>query len=435
MDRVIVPYASIEEAFDRDSSRIEEAVHAAADKAANGDPAKRADYIARWNAAMSAMERDDHGEEVMSSPRDPLASRLQSVLARQATQEDKVRTVQPAMQLDTPVATIDAPQIRQVKFDNADLAGWIGMAWKLIFRPERAPWKTPPTTPETLADDARIAVFSDWATGLYGAPEIGRSIEKMSRCDVVLHLGDTYYSGADDEVQDRLVGSWPRRPSPTVNRALNGNHEMYSGGKGYFGALESFFRQPASCFAMQNAKWLLIGLDTAYENHNFEMSDAQVAWVESMVAAAGKRKLLLFSHHQPFSPFETQGEALQKELRSLLDRQRIHAWWWGHEHRLILFEAHSKWGFKGRCMGHGGFPEFRDSVVSGGDQDLYQWVTLKKRPYSPAAKMLDGPNFWIPNHERAYGAHGYLTLQFDGDTLWEVYHAPNGIAVSERLKV
>ena len=94
---------------------------------------------------------------------------------------------------------------------------------ELIFKPPKAAWIEPSPVPEPIPDDARIAVFGDWGTGLYGAPAIAQSIVGLDRCDVVLHVGDTYYSGEDTEVHDRLVGDWPKRPAPTVNRSLNGN--------------------------------------------------------------------------------------------------------------------------------------------------------------------------------------------------------------------
>ena len=89
---------------------------------------------------------------------------------------------------------------------------------ELIFKPPQAAWIDPPPVPQTIADDAQIAVFADWGTGLYGAPAIAQTI--------VLHLGDTYYSGEESEIHDRLVGDWPKRPAGTLNRSLNGNHEM-----------------------------------------------------------------------------------------------------------------------------------------------------------------------------------------------------------------
>ena len=94
-----------------------------------------------------------------------------------------------------------------------------------------------------------IALFADWGTGLYGAPPISNQIAKMVRCDVVLHLGDTYYAGRPNEIAGRLLQDWPKQPK-ALNLALNGNHEMYSGGAGYFKALGSApFQQSSSCFA------------------------------------------------------------------------------------------------------------------------------------------------------------------------------------------
>src|SRR5206468_3127056 len=137
----------------------------------------------------------------------------------------KVQTAHPAVTVHTDAGDFDNPEVVEVKFSDEDLVGWLGMSWKRIFKPDKASWIDPPGNVETIQDDAKIAMFGDWATGLYGAPAIAKSISKMDRCDVVLHLGDTYYSGANDEVSKRLVNDWPQRDKKTVNRALNGNHE------------------------------------------------------------------------------------------------------------------------------------------------------------------------------------------------------------------
>ena len=55
-----------------------------------------------------------------------------------------------------------------------------------------------------------------------------------------------------------------------MNRALNGNHEMYSGGFGYFKLILPAFEQDSSYFALQNEHWLLVGLDTAYVDHDMD---------------------------------------------------------------------------------------------------------------------------------------------------------------------
>ena len=403
--QTVLSYTTFLEAFQSNPDRLNSAVEAATAQVSGDDRAQQQGMIAAWHNAIGMLSSDAKpvlkkgtlGSAILHTPQNELASRLQTLLVKGATAGGNVETVQAAQ-----------------------------MAPEVIFKPPKAEWVAPPPVPQTIADNARIALFADWGTGLYGAPAIARSIEGLDRCEVVLHLGDTYYSGEDGEIRDRLIGNWPKRPAGTLNRALNGNHEMYSGGKGYFQALTSFFDQPASCFALQNSSWILICLDTAYED--FDLDQKQVAWVKSILAGAGTRKLLLFSHHQPFSQLDSQGPNLQVALADLLNTQRIHAWFWGHEHRLVIYEPHPKWGFKGRCIGNGGFPGFRDDLA-GSQPDVYQWLILPAQPQAPKAQLLDGPNFWIPQDTEGYSPHGYVVLDFDGDTVWETYRVPNNVGV------
>ena len=432
--QTVVPYATLQEAYLSNPDQMHNAVDAATTRAAAGDPNEQQRMIAAWHNAIGILAQDAkpvlkkgaEGNAILHTPQNDLASRLQTLLAKQATAAGQVETVQPPQTIAIPTGNSFTLGVLTVKFDNDDIAGWLQMAPELIFKPPRAAWIDPPPVPQSIPDNARIAVFADWGTGLYGAPAITKCIEGLDRCDVVLHLGDTYYSGENDEVRDRLVGNWPRRPAGTINRALNGNHEMYSGGQGYFQALRSFFQQPASCFALQNARWILVCLDTAYED--FDLDAKQVAWLKSIVNAAGNRKLILFSHHQPFSQLDDQGPNLQVALADLLNKQRIHAWFWGHEHRLAIYDPHPVWGFKGRCIGHGGFPAFRDDLPDA-HGDVYQWLILPAQPQAPKARLLDGPNFWIPQDTEGFSPHGWVVLDFDGATVWETYRVPNNIGL------
>lgn len=432
--QTVVPYATFQEAFQKDPGQLHDAVQTATAKAAGGDPEAQQQMIAAWHNAMGELSKNakpvlalgSEGDVIMHTPQNDLAARVQTMLAKQAAAANQVGTLQPAQTIQTPSGQSFAPGILFVKFDNADIVGWVQMAPELIFKPPKAAWIDPPPVPETIPDDAQMAVFGDWGTGLYGAPAIAQTISGLDRCDIVLHVGDTYYSGEDSEVHARLVGDWPKRPATTLNRSLNGNHEMYSGGKGYFQALSDFFHQPASCFAMQNSNWILVCLDTAYKD--FDLDQKQVAWLKSIVAAAGTRKLVLFSHHQPFSQLDDQGPKLQVALADLLKQQRIHAWYWGHEHRLVIYDPHPIWGFKGRCVGHGGFPNFRDDLPDA-HGNVYQWLILPPQPQAPGARLLDGPNFWIPQDPEGFSPHGYVFLQFDGPNLWEIFRTPNNIGL------
>ena len=431
MATVVVPYDQIQQAFNDNPDAMHGAVDRAAARAAGGDAAKKARFKAQWNEAVSALESADHGATVVGTPQDELASRLQTMVVASAIAANKVQVVVPKATVTTDAGDSIAEATVQVKFDSGDLIGWLGTGLEILFNPPKAPFKPPPGAPEPIPDDAKIALFSDWGTGLYGAPVIADSIRKLPRCDVAFHLGDTYYSGNDDEVRDRLVGSWPTRPG-TINRALNGNHEMYSGGRGYFDALSLFFQQSSSCVALQNTNWLILGLDTAYVD--FDLSPAQVQWITQMIAAAGTRKVILCSHHQPFSSLDDQGPNLQAALGPLLDSQRIEAWFWGHEHRLVVYEPHPTWGVKGRCIGHGGFPSDRDTRLGAGG-DLYHWIHLKQRPHAPEAMLFDGPNFWVTAAPDKYSPHGFVFLELDGANAWETYRTPDNIGIAPRSKL
>jgi hypothetical protein len=427
-DQVIVPFAQMQAAFDRDPGRYHEAIDRGATEAAEGDPILKAKYLAAWNNAMSLLRMEDTGNSVMATAQDDVAARIQTALVDSALTGNRLNAVRSVRRPSSASDELGSATLFEVKFDNDDWWGWLSMAWKLIFRSQKYQWVAPSESFEPIEDDAVIALFSDWGTGLYGAPHIANSISQLKRCDVCLHLGDTYYSGSDREVQERLVADWPRLSSKTLNRTLNGNHEMYSGGKGYFQALKTApFHQRASCFAMQNKSWLLICLDTAYVD--FDLDAPQVEWVQRRIAAAGNRQVILFSHHQPYSVLSGGGENLQSKLGHILANGQIYGWFFGHEHRLVLYAAHAKWGVSARCVGHGGFPEFRATAPGCGGSTL-QFVPLPATLDVPASELLDGPNPFVddaPSDPPKYNPHGYVTLEFAGSSIRETYFDPVGI--------
>ncbi|NDU91856.1 MAG: hypothetical protein G3I10_04505 [Ferrovum sp.] len=423
-DQIVVPFSRMQEAFDRDPVRYHEAIDEAASEAAGGDPTLKAEDIASWNKAMNLLRLEDTGSAVMATAQDDVASRIQTALVETAVTKDRLRALRT---FSTPIVgnALQTSTLYEVQFDEDDWWGWLSMAWKLIFRPAKHAWIPPSEAPEKIEDDAILAIFSDWGTGLYGAPHIAHT-SQLDRCDVCLHLGDTYYSGSNNEIHNRLISAWPSVSEKTVNRTLNGNHEMYSGGTGYFQALSATpFQQGSSCFAMQNNNWLLLCLDTAYVD--FDIDDAQVDWIKRQLASAGKRKVIFFSHHQPFSYLNPGGDKLRAKLGGILESGRIYAWFFGHEHRLVLYAAHTKWGLSARCVGNGGFPEFRDTVSGCGGPTHF--VQLPATPDVPASELLDGPNPFIddaPSDPDKYGPHGFLTLELDGTAAYETYFDPKG---------
>src|SRR6476659_9313460 len=91
----------------------------------------------------------------------------------------------------------------------------------------------------------KIALIADWGTGELPAQQLLAEVGRQAP-DVLIHLGDIYYSGTSREVQERFL--MVCRATPGLNipiYTLSGNHDMYSGGQGYSWLLDQL-SQPAS---------------------------------------------------------------------------------------------------------------------------------------------------------------------------------------------
>src|SRR5262249_11327203 len=152
------------------------------------------------------------------------------------------------------------------------------------------------------------------------------------------HMGDVYYAGEEHEQRERLLDVFPKSNQLKRRFALNGNHDMYSGGHGYFEVTLKEFGQAASYFCLRNANWQLIALDTAYKDH--DLKEPQLDWLKAQLNNAGGRKNVLLTHHQMFSCFEDVPGELSDKIGPLLDAGKVHAWFWGHEHKNIVYLKH-----------------------------------------------------------------------------------------------
>jgi hypothetical protein len=425
--KLVVTYRQINQAV---HANHEAAVDAARDAAAQGapdDPLMQARFLAGLNAALAELEAAEQLGDVMSTPRHAMASQLQSFIAEQAKAGN------------TSQAPAAMGEALEVKFDNNDWVGWMGsfFTWWRKIRPH--PLNPGDPVPAAIPNAYRIAVIADWGTGLYGAPHSAEAIDADTDprgYQLLLHLGDIYYSGTEGEIKDRFLSDWPKRAG-AISRTLNGNHEMYTGGHAYFEVALKQFNQSASYFALRNDFWTLVCLDTAYAEH--DLAEPQRAWLDQVLASNTKnQKVVFFSHHQPYSLLDSQGEKLVDKIGDLLLGGRVFAWYWGHEHRCVVYDQHPTYKLLGRCVGHGGFPEFRDKIddVAIDPNELvvgdYKWRRLDARNLVPGAIILDGPNPYVKDHEKEYQPHGYLSLELDDDRLTEIYHLPDGRVVRTR---
>jgi hypothetical protein len=303
-----------------------------------------------------------------------------------------------------------------------------------------------------IADRVTIGIAGDWGTGTDEARMVATGMQRAGP-DYTIHLGDVYYVGSTTEVRENFLGEktspyapvkWPMGAKGGF--ALNGNHEMYADGNGYWRTIlpkmgltqrgaDWGSGQWASFFCLENDHWRIIGLDTGYNSTRFDCSklpllqrskwlrrttafkpgcaipDPALSWLESAVMPDGdKRGLVLLSHHGPHSGFESWFQIPSRQLAKLIHRPVI--WYWGHEHRLAIYDKFRVPGgieSYGRCIGHGGMP-----VERGGRPDIQdcRWLAWDNRRYPSDEKVNVGYN-------------GYINLSLNGPAMHVAYYDVN----------
>ncbi len=291
-------------------------------------------------------------------------------------------------------------EIQSEFIDNECDPGWIEamVAWLEYYWDDQAPQYNPPQgdspgpipLPPAASTDGllRVGVLGDWGTG---EPDAATVLDQLMQLnpDVILHVGDIYYAGTPDECQTNFLV--PINTARANHRAipvytLAGNHDYYSGGGGYYNMLATLNEgieyaqtQANSFFCLQNDDWQLEGMDTGYNDHDLPdvgedytwLQDVEVDWHTAQIRAAGSRKVILFSHHQLFSAFQTIGSGYRNEsLAGNLatwqgaGNNNVVAWLWGHEHLLEVYAPAGSGSpplpILGRCIGHGAFPVFNN---------------------------------------------------------------------------
>lgn len=292
-----------------------------------------------------------------------------------------------------------------------------------------------------LGASVRVLLASDWGTATPDSIAIAERMRALEpKPDVTIHLGDVYYTGEEAEYRDYFFPHWPLGSHPThPTFLLNANHEMYSGGYGYFNYALKQVNQEASYFCLENDHWRIIGLDTGYysvkadngsvdpeQSDKVKLPKALLAWLDNVVFTDPNdpRGVIVLSHHQWFCAFGTEYHRPAQQLSQWIHRPAL--WFWGHEH---VFAAY---GFteavkdaKGRvirgipvyarCIGHGGMPAQIDRLTEklhrrrndfGRQRELVLWDRRKYRRL----------------HDTDLGFNGFVDLQFQGKKLTVTYY-------------
>lgn len=287
-----------------------------------------------------------------------------------------------------------------------------------------------------LNNQCSIGLLSDWASYTSESIRTGNKLKEHD-CDITIHMGDIYYVGSREDVELNFgeEGAWPWGKKASF--ALPGNHEYFSSAAGFYEVLlpkmgvkngEQNWHQESGFFCLENDYWRIIGLDTGYHSVNKQiikktigqdarLDDHILKWLKEVVkpfAPGDNRGIILLTHHQPKSAFESPYEKMVEQLAPLLGNKRPLIWLWGHEHRLAFYGANTQKDsilHFGRCIGHGGMPVALGNAVeldmpdkeSGAQQSL---VMYDQRSNPKHEELITQSN-------QVLGYNGYATIELN----------------------
>lgn len=317
-----------------------------------------------------------------------------------------------------PVVLEDGSIINFKKYDKLD-ARWAKslVAWLKNQKDQFSFPNNPPVI--QIDDEVTLGIFGDWGGGTWHnnnvASKISNQIVKQN-ADYNIHLGDTYYSGSEDEMQSNTIDHWPA--AKKGNFALNGNHEMYHR-EPYFNLLLQDdllkLQNGNSYFALENSHWIIVGLDTSFfaDSNNLyldgNLNDSQINFLTDL-AKKGKSMILL-SHH---NGFDVTGKEMQSPLwdqvtTALKACSGKKYWYWGHIHMGSVYKEIN--GISARCIGHSVIPYGNASMLENCDPVI--WYENK-----PATEQDDMRGARVQN--------GFSMIRLNNETIIEEIYDEDG---------
>ena len=134
--------------------------------------------------------------------------------------------------------------------------------------------------------------------------EINKLIENEG-IHYTVHLGDVYYAGTIAEEQ-MFEAVWTTGTHGSF--AVNSNHEMFSGAKGYQKVLlrspKLSLQNQNHSFLLENDYWMIVGLDSAVlSSFSSLFGEGRIKdpmQIEMLhIARKSMKKIIVFSHHNP----------------------------------------------------------------------------------------------------------------------------------------
>lgn len=262
---------------------------------------------------------------------------------------------------------------------------------------------------------ARLGVVGD--AGYQGKPQdqvlfLIREVHARKPFDLVIHLGDVYFAGSERDFFRHLLVPFDTLGIRLVT--LCGNHDIYCGTAGYIGAMQ-LLQQPGRYFLVETPHWRIACLDTASAAGDAKipvdgvLDPTQLEWLTRLLVDTDRRPLLLMSHHFILSGWDKPSAKLDQQIGRLI-KDRVFAWYWGHEHRSACYGRGER-GYYGACVGNGAFLERWSQPDPG--RPVPEWYAQTRCRCLGAKK----PNDW---------PHGFLELELSAGEVRETWHLEGG---------
>jgi len=217
----------------------------------------------------------------------------------------------------------------------------------------------------------KLVFVGDWGAENDLRDRVLRGINKVvggnTSPAVVIHLGDIYYCGHEEECQrflDAYNSQFKQSRHPLF--AVPGNHEYLAFGEGYFNIMLGHAptahrptcgndKQKHSFFSLEypRLKLMVLGLDTSvgsWPDASKEgidvtalLHDKEATWARKRLEHAEKMgyQVIIGTHHQLTSAYGEKVDffdELAEQVLGSTSKVNVLAWFWGHEHRQVVFD-------------------------------------------------------------------------------------------------
>lgn len=337
-----------------------------------------------------------------------------------------------------------------VTYSNVDMY-WLGVAVEGLYTSVTQPvaYQTSFSARDvlTIPNTCSILILSDFATGLRRSEVVLQEARRLCpTAHLVIHGGDTYYSGSRKEQETNLIQPLKTYFPHAMIRCLRGNHDLYSGPEGFAYVQESI-QQPSTYFSVSNDYFLIQGMDTSLYDPNplqegkvmVSLLPAEAKWHSDRIQHATQqgKKVLVMSHHEPLTwndsvgVYKGKSPAVNMELYRQLEEviPSIDAYYFGHQHGFMLYQDYTYRNGptlkKPRLIGHGGCP-----VMS--NQTLETLYTPPTTPYDTSMmdvpQLVQGPD-WRLRHNGSVIDTGFVMMTCDKDQIRADYYTIHSTAL------